>query len=53
VAPTPYQRWSAAGWNAVSGPEAFGGQGSPLAIQRGLHRIWSASNIAFGPLARS
>src|SRR3954462_8670034 len=27
-----YKRWSAGGWNAVSGPEAFGGQGLPLAI---------------------
>ncbi|MFG9891781.1 acyl-CoA dehydrogenase, partial [Pseudomonas aeruginosa] len=25
--PDAYQRWAAAGWNAVSGPEAFGGQG--------------------------
>ena len=30
--PDAYQRWTAAGWNAVSGPEAFGGQGLPLAI---------------------
>ena len=25
--PDAYRRWTAAGWNAVSGPEAFGGQG--------------------------
>src|ERR1700730_7305586 len=27
--PDGYQRWTAAGWNAVSGPEAFGRQGLP------------------------
>ena len=37
-----------AGWNAVSGPEAFGGQGLPLAINAACTEIWSASNIAFG-----
>ena len=42
------QRWTAAGWNAVSGAEAFGGQGLPLAINAACTEIWSASNIAFG-----
>ena len=46
--PDAYQRWSAAGWNAVSGPEAFGGQGLPLAINAVCTEIWSASNMAFG-----
>src|SRR3981081_1207118 len=46
--PSAYQRWSAAGWNAVSGPEAFGGQGLPLAVNAACTEIWSASNIAFG-----
>src|SRR5437870_10958114 len=46
--PDAYQRWSAAGWNAVSGPEAFGGQGLPLAVNAACTEIWSASNIAFG-----
>jgi acyl-CoA dehydrogenase len=43
-----YRRWTAAGWNAVSGPEAFGGQGLPLAINAACTEIWSASNVAFG-----
>src|SRR5256885_5866322 len=30
--PEAYQRWTAAGWNAVSAREEFGGQGLPLAI---------------------
>src|SRR6202046_4541813 len=46
--PDAYQRWVAGGWNAVSGPEAFGGQGLPLAINAACTEIWSASNIAFG-----
>src|SRR6201987_5800315 len=46
--PDAYQRWSAAGWNAVSGPESFGGQGLPLAVNAACTEIWSASNIAFG-----
>jgi acyl-CoA dehydrogenase len=46
--PDAYRRWTAAGWNAVSGPEAFGGQGLPLAINAACTEIWSASNIAFG-----
>src|SRR5436190_15414617 len=46
--PDAYQRWAGAGWNAVSGPEAFGGQGLPLAINAACTEIWSASNVAFG-----
>ncbi|HWW47958.1 MAG TPA: acyl-CoA dehydrogenase [Xanthobacteraceae bacterium] len=43
-----YRQWSEAGWNAVSSPEAWGGQGLPLAINAACTEIWSASNIAFG-----
>ena len=46
--PDAYKRWAAAGWNAVSGPEQFGGQGLPLAINAVCTEIWSASNMAFG-----
>jgi alkylation response protein AidB-like acyl-CoA dehydrogenase len=46
--PDAYKRWTAAGWNAVSGPEAYGGQGLPLAINAACTEIWSASNISFG-----
>src|SRR5882757_5112024 len=38
--PDAYQRWAAAGWNAVSGPEAFGGQGLPLAVNAACTEIW-------------
>ena len=46
--PGAYQRWIAGGWNAVSGPEDFGGQGLPMSINAACTEIWSASNIAFG-----
>ena len=46
--PDAYKRWTEGGWNAVSGPEAFGGQGLPVAINAACTEIWSASNVAFG-----
>jgi alkylation response protein AidB-like acyl-CoA dehydrogenase len=46
--PDAYKHWTEGGWNAVSGPEAFGGQGLPLAINAACTEIWSASNVAFG-----
>lgn len=46
--PDAYKRWTEAGWNAVSGAEAFGGQGLPLAINAACTEIWSAANVAFG-----
>ena len=46
--PDAYKQWAGAGWNAVSGPEAFGGQGLPLAINAACTEIWNAANLAFG-----
>src|ERR1700758_1296676 len=46
--PDAYKRCTDAGWNAVSGAEAFGGQGLPLAVNAACTEIWSASNAAFG-----
>jgi alkylation response protein AidB-like acyl-CoA dehydrogenase len=46
--PDAYQRWIEGGWNGVSGPEDFGGQGLPLAINAACTEIWSAANAAFG-----
>jgi acyl-CoA dehydrogenase len=46
--PDAYKRWTEGGWNAVSGPESFGGQGLPLAVNAACTEIWSASNMAFG-----
>ncbi|WP_128924278.1 acyl-CoA dehydrogenase [Bradyrhizobium guangxiense] len=46
--PDAYKRWIEGGWNAVSGPEDFGGQGLPIAINAACTEIWSAANVAFG-----
>jgi len=46
--PDAYRRWTEAGWNAVSGSEAWGGQGLPLAINAACTEIWASANVAFG-----
>ncbi len=43
-----YKRWCEGGWNAVSGPEQWGGQGLPLAVHSVVNEIWSAANLSFG-----
>src|ERR1700754_520645 len=46
--PDAYKRWCDGGWNAVSGPEQWGGQGLPLAVHSAVNEIWSAANLSFG-----
>lgn len=46
--PDAYTNWREAGWNAVSAPEQYGGQGLPLAVHAVCNEIWSAANISFG-----
>lgn len=46
--PAAYKGWCDAGWNAVSAPEEFGGQGLPLAVHSAVSELWSSSNLAFG-----
>ena len=43
-----YTRWAGAGWNAVSAPETWGGQGLPFAINAACTEMWSSANMAFG-----
>ncbi len=43
-----YKQWAEAGWNGVSGPEEWGGQGLPNALNAVCNELWSASNMAFG-----
>jgi butyryl-CoA dehydrogenase len=43
-----YNAWAEAGWNGISSPESFGGQGLPLAVHALCNEIWSAANISFG-----
>jgi alkylation response protein AidB-like acyl-CoA dehydrogenase len=47
-----YKAWAAAGWNALPGPEAYGGQALPLLLQSACTEMWNAAAFAFalGPL---
>ena len=43
-----YQAWAQAGWNAVSAPEASGGQALPHAINAACIEMWNSASMAFG-----
>ena len=47
-----YTAWAEAGWNALPGPQDFGGQGLPTLVQSACTEMWNASAFAFalGPL---
>ena len=42
-----YRAWTAAGWNALAGPEAHGGQGLPLLLNAACVEMWNAASMAF------
>jgi acyl-CoA dehydrogenase len=43
-----YRRWIGGGWNALSGPEEFGGQGLPTMLGVAALEMWNSSSMAFG-----
>jgi len=43
-----YHDWSAAGWNGISGPTDWGGQGLPQAINSACIEMWNSAAMAFG-----
>jgi alkylation response protein AidB-like acyl-CoA dehydrogenase len=43
-----YRRWREGGWNAVSGPEEFGGQDLPLMLGMATLEMWNSGSMAFG-----
>ena len=43
-----YAAFSAAGWNALPGSEAYGGQGLPCIVASAVGEIWNSANLAFG-----
>jgi hypothetical protein len=47
-----YHRWRAAGWNGMSAPEKFGGQGLPIALHVAVQEFWNAgcASFATGPM---
>lgn len=42
-----YNQFCEAGWNALPGPEEFGGQGLPEAVSVAVMEIWNAANMSF------
>jgi acyl-CoA dehydrogenase len=42
-----YQDWAKAGWNSLTGPEAFGGQGLPSLLAVACNEIWNGASLAF------
>ena len=43
-----YKRWAEGGWNALTGPEEFGGQGLPTALGTAAFEMWNSGSLAFG-----
>ncbi len=42
-----YRRWIEGGWNALSGPEKFGGQGLPTMLGVAALEMWNSGSMAF------
>ena len=42
-----YRRWMEGGWNALSGPVAFGGQGLPAMLGVAALEMWNSGAMAF------
>jgi acyl-CoA dehydrogenase len=43
-----YRAWAQAGWNAVSLPTEWGGQGLPRALNAACIEMWNAASMAYG-----
>ena len=43
-----YRAWAEAGWNGLSGPADFGGQGLPVMLNIAALEMWNAASMAFG-----
>ncbi|MDP3898330.1 MAG: acyl-CoA dehydrogenase [Mesorhizobium sp.] len=42
-----YARWTEGGWNGLSGPEEFGGQGLPTMLGVAALEMWNSASMAF------
>ncbi|MDQ2704928.1 MAG: acyl-CoA dehydrogenase, partial [Pseudomonadota bacterium] len=42
-----YRRWTDGGWNALTGPERFGGQGLPTMLSVATLEMWNSAAMAF------
>jgi alkylation response protein AidB-like acyl-CoA dehydrogenase len=43
-----YSRWIDGGWNALSAPEEYGGQGLPTMLGVAALEMWNSGSMAFG-----
>jgi acyl-CoA dehydrogenase len=43
-----YRAWAGGGWNAISGPEQYGGQGLPIMLSVATAEMWHSASMAFG-----
>ncbi len=43
-----YRHWIAGGWNGLSAPEDYGGQGLPLSLGMAVLEMWNGASMAFG-----
>ena len=43
-----YSAWTGGGWNALTGPEEYGGQGLPQALGAAAFEMWNSGSLAFG-----
>jgi acyl-CoA dehydrogenase len=43
-----YQAWAAGGWNALTAPAEYGGQGLPVLLNAGCSEMWNGACLAFG-----
>ncbi|HET7411319.1 MAG TPA: acyl-CoA dehydrogenase [Pararhizobium sp.] len=43
-----YRHWHEGGWNALTGPEAYGGQGLPAMLAVATFEMWNAASLSFG-----
>lgn len=42
-----YRRWCEGGWNGLSGPEDFGGQGLPTLLSVAAFEMWNSGSMGF------
>lgn len=43
-----YKAWAEGGWNSVTGPEEYGGQGLPTMLSVAVCEMWNSAAMAFG-----
>ncbi len=43
-----YRRWIAGGWNGLSAPVEYGGQGLPTMLAAATTEMWDSASLAFG-----